>query len=66
MHSAPVRTSTPSPDQNLANRFRDFFVLARDEARALLDDRHLRAEAAVHLRELQPDVAAADDDQVLR
>jgi hypothetical protein len=54
---------TPSPNR-IANRFRDLFVLARDEARGLLDDRHLRAEASVHLRELKPDVAAADDDQV--
>ena len=33
---------------------------------ATLDDRHLAAEAAEDLRELQTDVAAADDDQVRR
>ena len=38
----------------------------RDQARALLDDGDLGAEAAVHLRELEPDVAAADDHQVAR
>ena len=36
-----------------------------DQAVAGVDERDLAAEAAVHLRELQPDVAAADDDQVL-
>ncbi len=48
-----------SPDRD-----RDILVLAADEARPLLDDRHRRAEASVHLRELEADVAAADDDEV--
>ena len=41
-------------------------VLARDQPRGHLDHRHLAAEAAEDLRELQADVAAADDDQVRR
>src|SRR5581483_341762 len=40
------------------------FILARNQPRGLLDDGHFAPEAAVHLAELQPDVAAADDDQV--
>ena len=47
------------------DRGRDFLVLARDDARRHLDDRDAAAEAPVHLRELEADVAAADDDQVL-
>ena len=44
---------------------RDLGVLARDQPVAVLDHRDARAEAAVHLRELEADVAAAGDDQVL-
>ncbi len=40
-------------------------VLARRQPRALLDDAHPGTEAAVHLGELESDVAAADDHQVL-
>ena len=32
---------------------------------ALLDHRDLGSEAAEHLGEFQPDIAAADDDQML-
>ena len=39
--------------------------LRADQARTLLDDGDLRAEAAIHLAELEADVAAADDDQML-
>jgi hypothetical protein len=49
-----------------ADRTRDLRILARDQRRRPLDNRHLGADAAVHLRELEPDVAAADDDQVPR
>src|SRR5262249_40206837 len=41
-------------------------VLAREELRVSLHDRHLRPEAPIHLPELEPDVAAADDDEMLR
>jgi hypothetical protein len=40
-------------------------VLARDQPVAVLDNRDAHAEAAVHLRELEADVAATGDDQVL-
>jgi hypothetical protein len=48
------------------DRRRDFRILARDDARRHLDHGDAAAEAPVHLRELEADVAAADDDQVLR
>ena len=44
----------------------DVIVLARQQLRHSLDHRHLGAEAPVHLREFQPDIAAADDHQVRR
>lgn len=40
-------------------------VLPRQQARRALDHRHFGAEAPHHLRELQADVAAPDDDKVL-
>ena len=43
----------------------DVLVLAGGQPRTPLDHGHAGAEAAVHLRELQRDVAAADDDQML-
>ena len=43
----------------------DVLVLTRQQLVEFLDHRHLRTEAPVHLRELQADVAAADDHQVL-
>jgi len=42
----------------------DILVLARDQAVSLFHDRDAAAEAAVDLRELQSDIAAAHDDQV--
>ena len=48
------------------NRLGNVGVLAADDARAGLDHGHAGAEAPVDLRELQADVAAADDDQVGR
>ncbi|KAK0330873.1 hypothetical protein LTR94_031117, partial [Friedmanniomyces endolithicus] len=39
-------------------------VFASDQARTFFDDRHLGAEAAIHLGELQTDVAAADHDEM--
>ena len=50
---------------DLPDRGRDVFVLAADEPRPHLDDRDLGAEAPEHLTELETDVAAADDDQML-
>ncbi len=65
MHSAPVRTAIPSRSRMSRIAGRHIFVLARDQPRRHLDDGDLAAEAAVHLPELEADVAAADDDQVL-
>ena len=45
---------------------RHVVVFARDQSRRLLDDGHFGAEAPEHLRELEADVAAAHDDEVLR
>jgi hypothetical protein len=45
---------------------RDGVVLTRQEARAAFNHRHLCAETAEHLGELQPDVAAADDNEMAR
>ena len=55
----------PSRSEDGLHLARDVAVFAADQAVAVLDDAHPRAEAAEHLRELEPDVAAADDDQVL-
>ena len=52
--------------QDLLHRLRDVFVLAADEPRAHLDDRNAAAEAPVHLAELEADVAAADEQEMLR
>ena len=41
-------------------------VFARDHSRAHLDHRDAAAEATVHLREFEADVAAADNDQMFR
>ena len=51
--------------ENGPDGLRNPLVLAGDQARPLLDDRDLGPEAPVHLRELEPDVAAADDDEML-
>jgi hypothetical protein len=45
---------------------RDVGVFVAERLRPGLDDRDLRAEPAHGLRQLQPDVAAADDDQMFR
>ena len=66
MHSAFGANGDPLGLKDVAHGLRDVLVLARDQARPLLDDGHLGAEAAVHLREFEPDIAAADDDQMPR
>ncbi len=45
---------------------RDLRILAADDTLAALHDGYLRAEAAIHLRIFQPDIAAADDHQMVR
>ena len=60
----------PEPDplalQDRRHRGRHLRRLALDQPLAAVDQRHLAAEAAEHLGELQSDVAAADDHQMLR
>src|SRR5438067_4569684 len=51
--------------EDSADRLRDVLVLARHESRLHLDDRHLAAEAPVHLPEFKADIAAADDNEML-
>ena len=52
-------------DENRPDGLRNVLVLAGDQARSLLDDGDLGAEAPVHLGEFEPDVAAADDHEML-
>ena len=52
--------------ENLPDRIGHIFVLARDEALGHFDDGHFAAEATVHLREFESDIAAADDEQMIR
>ena len=52
--------------EDAAHLLRHVVVLAPDETRPLLDDRHFSAKSPIHLRELEADVAPADDDQMLR
>ena len=57
--------ATPFALEDRLHLARDLGVLARDQPVAVLEHRDARAEAPVHLRELEADVAAAGDDQVL-
>ena len=65
MHFAFRRTLDALVLQDLLDRGGNVFVLPLNQARPHLDDGHLAAESPEHLAELQPDVAAAHDDQVL-
>src|SRR5262249_58932077 len=47
------------------NRGRNVLILASDQPRSHFHDSDAAAEATVHLRELEPDVAAADHDQMI-
>src|SRR5436309_5923243 len=49
--------------ENCFDVFGNVFVFAFNQARPPLHHGDLTAEAAVHLSKLQPDIAAADDDQ---
>lgn len=51
--------------QDLSDGGRDVLVLAGSQPRSPLDDGDRSTETTVHLGELQRDVAAADDDQML-
>ena len=55
----------PLVAEQLQYRRADVSVFAAGQLLPLLDDGHPRAEAAHGLRQFQPDIAAAQDDQVL-
>src|SRR6266404_451173 len=52
--------------QERRDRLGHILVLARNEARAYLYDRDLAAEAAIHLSELEPDIAPAQHQEMPR
>ena len=66
MHFAFSRTLMPSLSRISADGFGDILVFAANQPRSHLDDRDFAAEAPEHLPELEPDITAADDDQMLR
>ena len=51
--------------QDAGDRLRQVGVFPRDDLRPCLEDGDAAAEAAEHLGEFQPDIAAADDHQVV-
>ena len=55
----------PVLPQDAEHRVGHVRVLLRQELAAALDDGHAAAEPAEHLPELEPDVAAAEHEQVL-
>ena len=65
-HSAVDPAGDPFRLQNFSDGLGDVLVLARDEARPLFDHGDLRPEATKHLREFQPNIAAAHHDQASR
>ena len=65
-HLALSRNAMPSPSSIAWIAADTSASSRRDDARRHLDDGDAAAEAPVHLREFESDVAAADDDQVLR
>lgn len=52
--------------QDVPDSLRHILVFPGYQAGSLLDDGHIRAKPPVHLRELEANVAAADDDKMLR
>ena len=52
--------------EKLRDRRGNVLVLARQQPRRHFDHGHLAAEPAKHLGELEPDIAAADDDKMRR
>src|ERR1700758_2863314 len=54
------------PLDDIFDRRRDVLVLVANEPRRHFDDRYLAAKAAVHLAQFEADIAAADNDQMLR
>ena len=66
MHSASSRSSMPSARRKSWIASDTSSSSRATSARAHLDDGDAAAEAAEHLRELEPDVAAADDHEMRR
>ena len=62
----PEQELDPLCSEHRLERLRYVRILAIEEVRSALHDRHRRPEAAEHLRELAADVAAAEDDEVRR
>ena len=58
--------SIPSRSRIACTSRRHVLIFAGDQTRPHLDHCDPAAEAAVHLRELESDVASADDDEMLR
>ena len=56
----------PSAVEDFADRVRDLLVLARDQTRRLFHHRNRRSEPPKDLRELEADVASANDDEAPR
>src|SRR5207248_9504698 len=50
--------------QDVVNGGRDVLVFATDQSWAHFDDRDLGAKASEHLPKLQPDIAAADNQEM--
>src|SRR6185369_12968548 len=50
--------------QDLANRFRYVFILARNQPGTHLDNRDVTPKATIHLGEFQPDITSANDDEM--
>jgi hypothetical protein len=64
-----IRTRTdgdPFAFKDCAHLFRNIRILTCNQPIHALDDRDLRAEAAVHLRKFEADIAPADHDEMLR
>src|SRR5579863_8392590 len=60
----------PNPDplqlQDLPHGFGNILIFTSDQARSHLYNRDFASEAAIHLTEFQPDVTAADNDEMFR
>jgi hypothetical protein len=52
--------------QDVAYSLGDIFVLPSNQARSHFHNRHVAPEAAIDLSELQPNIASANDDEMLR
>ena len=62
----PVRTSIPSSSKSSSQGLRDVAILAVGQGVVPLDDRHAAAEASHGLGQLEPDVSAPQDEEVIR